>query len=427
MNRDILIDFIPKPSNKDVILYDTSLKDLIDVDVIQEYNNLLPIFNLCFNQYLGYKNNIQNYEKTINNIYLYKSNWSEEDYLYNLQNYKKTYSTLFSSIKKTESKIDILQKKIKMINDKIEIQIAKENKEIENKKNNIDKKINENLDKLIHLKEIVSTLKIENEKIRTNINENKEDFLILQEIFTSINKGECKCKYCGSILSNVSENSRFYKKTYKNIENNKKELEILLEKKQKNDEQLELYNKNIKEINNELKNDLNFKGQDFNFYRKKSIEVLKLEGTRDQMINNIAQLKKELENDSQTKSEQFLDLKNKIKELELSLENLQKIKTMKENLSKDYDEYNKLKEDLSNMKIKMEQYKKFITIFFKIYEQKASEFCGKDFKFKVFDFDEYTLIEKFEIYYKNIEYNNLSHSSKKKVNDILEEKFYFHN
>ena len=75
------------------------------------------------------------------------------------------------------------------------------------------------------------------------------------------------------------------------------------------------------------------------------------------------------------------------------------------------------------MTLKMEQYKKFLTIFFKIYEQKANEFCGKDFKFKIFEFEDYKLIEKFEIYYKTIKYENLSIESKNKVDKILNEKF----
>ena len=44
MNRKQLINSIPKPENKDVIVYDMSLSDLIDKDVFKEYNELLPIF-----------------------------------------------------------------------------------------------------------------------------------------------------------------------------------------------------------------------------------------------------------------------------------------------------------------------------------------------------------------------------------------------
>lgn len=426
MNRDILINFIPKPTNKDVIIYDTSLKNLIDVNVMEEYKNLLPIYNLSLQKYLRYKDNIENYEKALNDIYLYKTSWSEEDYLYNLQNLKKTYSNLYNPIKKIENNIDMLQKKIKIVDEKIQIQIAKEEKEINDQKNNIDKKINENVDKLIAIKETYSTLKIESEQLKEKIKENEEDFSILQEILEGIQNGECKCKYCGSKLSNVSENSNFYKRTYKNLEKNKKELEELLERQKKNNEQLNIYETKIKEIKQELKNDSNFKSQDFNFYRKKSVEVLKLEGKKDAMLNEIDKLQKEFDSNSQTKSEKFLELKERIKKYELSLDNLRKIKSMKEKIKQESTEYNNIKNDLTVMKFKMDQYKSFLTIFFKIYEQKAAEFCGKDFRFEIFEFDDYTLIEKFKIYYKSIEYANLNPSTKRKVESILEEKFLFY-
>lgn len=427
MNRDALIKFIPKPSNRDVIVYDTSLKDLIDVDVFSEYKQLLPIFNLSSQMFEGYKNNIKEYEKTLNNIFLYKPNWSEEDYLFYLQNEKKTYANLFGNIKKKESNIDLLQKKIKIIDEKIEFQIAKENKEIEEKKKNIDQKINENVDRLFALKEVYETLKMERKKIEDAINENQEEFNDLKIIVEGISNGECKCRYCGSKLSNVSENSNFYKKTVKNLAKNKKDLEILLEKQQKNKESLAEYETNITEIKQELKNDSSFKSQDFNFYRKKSVEVLKLESQRESMANNISVLQKELENDSQTKSKQFLEMKDRISKYELSLENLQKIKNMKTKIQEERIEYNKLNTELTEMQSKMDQYKKFISIFFKIYEQKASDFCGKGFKFKIFDFENYSLIEKFQVFYNEIEYNNLNKQTKEFVLKTFEEKFLFYN
>ena len=426
MDREHLINFIPKPSNENVILYDTTLKNLIDIDVFTEYNKLLPVFNFSQQMFLGYKNNIENYEKALNNLFLYQNSWSEEDYLFHLQNEKKTYANLYGPIKKIESNIEILQKKIKMTDEKIEMQITKEKKEIEERKKNLDKRINDNVEKLLILKENLSLLKIEQEKLKESLKDNEEEFAELQLIVEGIENKECKCKYCGHKLSNVSKNSNYYKRTYKKILENKKELETLLNKKNKNDEKLKEHEANIKEVKNELKNDSNFMSEDFNFYQKKSVQVLKLEAQRDLMINNIGILQKQLENDSQTKSKQFLNLKDKISKYELSLENLRKIKEMKNKLQEERKEYDKLKIELNEMKNNLDQYKKFITIFFKIYEQKAAEFCGKGFKFKIFDFNDYSLVEIFKVYYNEIEYNNLNSKAKDFVMKTFEEKFLFY-
>ena len=81
MNRDDFIKLIPKPSNEDVILYDVSLKDLIDVDVPTEYAKLLPVFKETKKTFLKLKEEIDIYTETINQIFLLNPSWSEEIYL----------------------------------------------------------------------------------------------------------------------------------------------------------------------------------------------------------------------------------------------------------------------------------------------------------------------------------------------------------
>lgn len=423
MNREIILESIPKPENKDVILYDTTLNNLIDVDVFKEYKDLLPIYNLVLEQFLGMKNNIENYERIINEIYLYKRNWGESDYLLNLQNDKKTYATLFNPIKKIENSIEILKKKVKMINEKIELQKIKEDKQLEDKKNNIDNKINQNLDTLMDLKEKYSTLIIISKNLDERLKNNEEDFNFLKDVINSINNGECRCKYCGSKLTDVSKNSLIYKRAFRNLNENKEELENILKEKKENDDKISYYKEEMKKVREELNNDTNFKKQDSNVYKKKSIEILKLEGNRDSILKNIEELQKQLETIPETKSKQFLELKSNIEKYEISLENLKKIKRLKENLSSQVNDFNKTKKDLEDMQKKMDQYKRFIIIYYKICEQKAAEFCGKNYKFSFFDFEDYTLIETFEIYYNGIKFENLNTKIKTIITDELIKKF----
>ena len=58
--------------------------------------------------------------------------------------------------------------------------------------------------------------------------------------------------------------------------------------------------------------------------------------------------------------------------------------------------------------------------------KKLHFFCGKEFKFKIFDFENYNLIEKFEIFYNEIQYHNLTPKVKEEVEKILQEKFLFY-
>ena len=330
---------------------------------------------------------------------------------------------MYKPIKKIESNIEILQKKVKTIDSRIEMQIAREKNAEQNKKDENDKNLNANIEKLLKNKEIYAELIAEQKEIDENLKENENDFVVLQGIIEDIKNGEHRCKFCGHKITNVSPNSNFYKRTVKNLEKNKKELERLLEKKDRNTEKVEKYDKKIKEIKATLRNYSNRTSQDPSLYKKKSIEILRLEGIRDSMLNQIDDLKNKYDKDSTTKSKKFLDIKDKIEKYELSLENLTKIKSIKEEINKEMVGYNDTKTKLNEIIKKLNEYKSFLTIFFKIYEQKAAEFCGSDFKFKIFDFESFDLIEKFEVYYRNVKLENLKTDKQIQIKNYLLEKF----
>ena len=94
LNRERLIRFIPKPKNEEVIIYDIELKDLIDVNVIEEYEKDLYVFLEKKETYNLIKNKIKEMEKSIDNIYLFNTSWTREDYLVRLKNDTKTYSIM---------------------------------------------------------------------------------------------------------------------------------------------------------------------------------------------------------------------------------------------------------------------------------------------------------------------------------------------
>lgn len=427
MNREDLIKFIPKPKNEDVIVYDISLNSLIDINVLEEYNKLYPIFINNRNKYLDLKNKIKIFNDTIDNIYLYDPSWDEKTYIEMLQKNKKTYATLYNDIKKIENNIDMLKKKISAIDEKIQIQIAKEDREINNKRANIDNEIKTNKEKLLKLREKYNDLKSDKDSIINKINDNEEEFQLLSTMESKITKGEYKCKYCGSTVKVYSENSLIYKRLYKNIENNKKELLNLQKKQEKIDLDLAYYENEILNIKSILNNDIEFKKQDYNFYHKKSLEVLKLEALKDEMINNMSNMQKQLKLKPQINSPMYLDLKDKINKYELSLNNLNKIKEMKLEFNKILDEYNQVKKILKENLETMNLYLKFLSIYYKIYEQKANEYFGPDFKFKIFKIEDYKIINVFEIYYKGLSIEQLSEKDRGFVEKTFIEKINIFN
>ena len=111
MERKDIIKIILEPKNEDVIVYDLTLKSLLDINVIEEYKKILADYKIKRENYILMEQELEQHKTYINNIYLYNKKWSEKDYIEMLQKDKKTYSTYFNDIKKKENNIQILEKK----------------------------------------------------------------------------------------------------------------------------------------------------------------------------------------------------------------------------------------------------------------------------------------------------------------------------
>ena len=421
MNREEILKIIPKPKNEDVIVYNTELINLIDVDVLKEYYDIFPIYKIKKENYILLKEEIEQYEKSINNIYLYDKSWNELDYLEMLKKEKKTYSTIFSDIKKIENNIQILEKKYKNINEKIEIQRNSDEKKIEDKRKNIDNEIKETKEKILKIENVLEGFKINLKYINEQIQNNLETKAELTEMKQNLEKENCKCIYCGTIIKNRSKNkvsNIIEKKIIKNLS----QYDDLQKNKLKIEKEKDYYENELLNLKTTLKNDVEFKKQDYNFYIKKSISVLKLEAIRDDILNQMLKLKKDYETNPLISSKKYLETKELISKYELSLENLKKIKENKENFKEKYSKIKKLSEELKDLNSKLTLYKKFIEIYYKIYQQKVNDYFGKDFKFVFYKFNNLELIPILELKYKDIEYLELNSFLKNECDNIYVEK-----
>lgn len=419
LNRERLIRFIPKPKNEEVIIYDIELKDLIDVNVIEEYEKDLYVFLEKKETYNLIKNKIKEMEKSIDNIYLFNTSWTREDYLVRLKNDTKTYSIMYKDINKIENNISILQKKLNAMNEKIKMQEEKENLNIKKKKENIDIEIEKDKDILIDLNEKVSFLKMQLNFIEENISENEEELNYLLDAEANLGEGKNKCIICGSYIDNYAEIiSRLKNKILKKTQKSQR----LIGKKENIEREIAYYEDKVSKTKTRLNNNIYIKKEDKNIYIKKSIDILRLEGLRDEIINDISKQEKQLKNNSDLKSEKYISLKNNIEKYKLSLQNLNKIKKIQEDLKEDINNYNSLKNELMELYKRLSKYKQFITLYYKIYEKKANEYFGPNFKFKFFEFEDIKFKPILEVKYNDIEYSELDEKTKKEVDSIFTEK-----
>lgn len=425
MERHDLLNIINKPRNEDVIVYDTELADLIDVDVFKEYYNDYAAFKLKKENFILISNEIKEYEKSMDNIYLYRKDWNEIDYIEMLKKDKQQYSTLYKDIQKIENQLQILEKKYISTNEQIEIQRSKDIKEIEDKKKNIDEeneKLKQNIND-IRLK--TNDIEINLSKINKQIDENskeKEDIIMM---INSIDQDAYTCQYCGTKITHASSKKRIYNLLQKNLENNIKENKALENEKNKIEKDLAYFNNELNKYKSNLRNNIEFKKQDYNFYIKKSLTVLKLEAIRDNILKQKNELTKEYNSNSKTNTKQYQELKDRMEKYNLSLENLKKIKEGKEKFKEKYQKYNELKNECIALKSNLDKYVKFISIFYKIYQQKINDYFGQDFNFTFYRFNEYELEEIFEIKYKNIKYSELSFALRKEFDEIYLEKIRY--
>ena len=422
MNRDDFIKFIPKPTNEDVILYDISLKDLIDVDVPAEYTKLLPVFKETKKNFLKLKEEIDIYTETINQIFLVNPSWSEETYLQKLREDMQTYSMLYGNIKRREDEIKILQKKIEAINDKIIIQKNKEDKDNEIRNADITDKIEENKISLKKFKDIIDVYKNSSKRIDEQIRNIKSDLKILKESESQLLKGTYRCFCCGKKIKE-NESEKIINKIKLNIEKNTELLNNLMQEKEKNQNILNFYKDELSKVKIELQNNLNFKRNYKNMYIKKSVEILKLEASRNEYLNKIAQKNEDLKNEPQMNSKKFLELKNRIEKYKVSLENLKKIKSMKGNTAIKIKKYEQKRIELKKIETLITKYLTFLNIYYKIYEQKASQYAGPEYKIRFFEIKNYEIIKILNINYNGIEYSELSKKDKQTVDKNLAEKF----
>ena len=218
------------------------------------------------------------------------------------------------------------------------------------------------------------------------------------------------CKYCGRKTGKIKEGTAIFKRFEKNLMGNKKELETLLKEQNKIELEIASYTSEILKVKAVLNNDIQFKKEENHFYLTKSIQILKLEALRDELINNAYEIEKKLKNNPDARKERFIELKKEIEKYEVSLENLKKIKENKIKFQELFDEIEEKKQELIPINKKINQYIEFIKIYFKIYEQKLDDFFGSKYKIKLFEFEDVKLKEKLKIEYNGIDYENLPYT-----------------
>lgn len=414
INIDILLSKIEKPNNQDVIAYDPNyLIDLLNINVQKKYPDLLKKYKQEFKSYQLEEQKMQDYDKKLNEFYLFNTSWTEYDYLTKINESKKTYAILYSNINANEKKIKALKSRLEILKQSLEDQKAIQqlnfNKQIENNKRQIPKLQN----KLFKLERKMNKYNLDIEYYNNSISllENTGNFI--EELQSKINEHPelKKVKSINTLITNQISKFQNEINDFKGKIRDTKDDILIIE---------DDYN----ESKEELENLLTFNEQEKIPYHKKSIEILRIEGEINSTKNQIANIQQEIENDSKYNSKEFNALKDKINKYELSLKNLTTIKEYeKENKGK-IIELKEKQDELKKQYSILSKMTKFLIIYYKICEEKINS-VFEDITFKLYKIlSDIEVIEDLKITVNSIEYANLDANTKNKVDRELASVFY---
>lgn len=421
--RKNIIKLVRKPTNQDIIYYDSKFIDLINVDVEKLYCDELKKYRELEKQYLEVKSKIDDYNERVNNLNLI-GKMSELEYMSKIQELEIKYAKEYKEIKILENKINTYKNKIVDLKNKIEIQKAKE---IEDKKGFQSQLLKSKNRLSSNIGNLKIALDINNKKIditREKLNFERDKYNTFEETKKAIEEGNYVCQYCKSTLDKKS-----LKKVIKNAI---KQQEIILEKIDKLKNELSILNNQKNELEDDLLNstselkNINFaEKQNLFAYDKKSVKVLKLEGTIFQLENEIENLEIQYGEKAKKAGPNFKRMKAKLEAYKESFLNLREIKDQKENLKLDLNIYDDVIEQAKEIKFNLKLHCQFLMTRNKLWEQNLSNLFDNKLKFKLFEEENLEIKEICIIYYNNIESKYLKPDEEKEVERMIIDKMRF--
>lgn len=419
--RKTLLNFATKPSNADVIYYDNKFIDLINVDVDKLYNDELDLYSKLQKKYAIIKDEVDEYNARVENLKLLGKNMSEADYIEKIRTLEIEYAKKYKAIKILESKINTLSGKILDLQNKIEIQIAKEIQAKKNKKNemleNKRKLSNETSTLRIILKNRNKVLDI----LKDKLNFERERYNTFEKNKKSIHEEKYRCDYCKCVINKKrSESLLNYIDTQQNSLLNK--IDKLKKDIEKEEEETNKVNKKLSDDLAQLKNIKSVEQQNIFAYEKKSVQVLRLEGKIFGIQEEIEKLKEEYNEKTKRAGAAFKDLKLKIESYKESLFNLHELKESRENLKVDLDIYKDIIEQVKTIKESLNFHCQFLTTRNKLWEQKISNLFDNKIRVQLFTEENMIIKEECKVYYNNIELMYLRPDEEKIVENMIVDK-----
>lgn len=414
--RKTLLQNIPLPDDKDIIVYNTNFAEFLYKDVEELYEKDLSQYNELSNEFVSLSNELNACENFINNVKLVNKSYDEKAYIQKIQELEIKYAQKYKDIKDIEKRISLYENKVSEINTKIDQQKFTEQQSIQQKKKDNIELLNKKTIELGELKTCMDYFMDYYNEYDSIIKMIRKEIEFEENLLTKAEEKISFCKECGK---------RYYPST-KKIKDRISSLEFRL--KTHNDKYIKLkerhdnYKDRIKSINNEIKSLKEIiKMSDYS-YIKKSNNILSLEGQKFEIFEEINKLQEKLQKEIQTKGKEYNQLKTQIDIYKTSFANYNELKSISKKMLELQEKLKPIKEKIPIYENNLELITQFLEMKYKVYEKNLNVFFDNRVKIKLFEKDGYNFKKICQIKFDNIDAIYLDAEKYTELNNFIVKK-----
>lgn len=419
-----LLQLVSIPLNTEVAYYDSDFADLITIDVEKLYNEELVKYKTLLNKYNKIKQRFDEYNQNLENLPLADKNMTEEDYIKEIQKLEIQYSNNYAYLKQLDSRINSLKTVLATQKEKIRIQIAKDEYDINNKNENIDRQNAELKQNLLLQKTIIETCKIKLNALIFAKDEYNKQLEICEKDLDTDNSDKFKCIFCQNAVKSDKKKSEIIKNLQAKLTKIKEEIKELMLKIQEENTIITQKNKEISKIQKQISKNEDSKISP-DIYLKKSQKVLKLEFRQFEIEDEIYELSKQYSSLANKEGQKYKALKNKLDSYKESLQNLIDFRNEKEELKVELKQKNELKNELDELENNIKFHLRFITIKNKIIEKRIAEMFENKVKFKLYEVDGIYLKEINKLLFNEIDVQFLNIDEQNQLERLIQNKIQY--
>ena len=415
--RAMLLNTFPLPEDREIVMYDVRFKNLIGKNIQELYTTQLAQHKELSKEYVELSKKIADYESFIDNLKLVAKSYTTQDYMLKIKELEAEYTTKFGNIRNLEKRIALHENKIEKINKDIANQKALEEETIKQMKNRKTERLNKDLAKLAEMQSAVKFFQDYYSEYSLLIKMIEREKVFEENLLDKTTKKNIKCRECGKRYY-PSESS-----ILKRIQSLDSRLQVHQQNYTKLKEKRDNYNERIAALRfevDQLRTEIQMSN---NSYIKKTPEVLKLEGEKFKIFEELEKIQKEYQELVARQGREFKELKRRIDVYRTSLSNYLEATNISKELLELKPQLKEIQEKMTKLETTLNSLAEFMEMKYKVYERDLSVHFENKVQFNLFERDGFYFKKMSIIKYENIESLYLDVKKYEELNTFLVKKF----